>query len=262
MYTTNTTQKRCEAHIAINRSRLKSYDKNHYYLKDKTNFEIEIFNPHTVSVLAKIKMNGEYISSAGLVVKPGQRIFLSRYLDTNNSFLFETYEIEKTRESLEAIAKNGKIEVEFHLEQKITVSSGNTTWITAPSIYYTNNIGGGFNQQYFSSNPVLGDKTSIVRDTLFSSSVNMESLDDTKVNLSADIQETGRIERGESTDQEMESTFGSYNYWPSETVSIQLFPESIKPVEVSEIRTYCTECGTRMKKATWKFCPNCGTKVE
>ena len=60
----------------------------------------------------------------------------------------------------------------------------------------------------------------------------------------------------------METGFGSYNSWPTNSVSIQLFPESIKPIEVSEIRTYCTECGTRMKKQTWKFCPNCGTKND
>jgi hypothetical protein len=73
--------------------------------------------------------------------------------------------------------------------------------------------------------------------------------------------ETGKIEKGEKTDQEMQSTYGSYNSWSTNTVSIHLLPESIKPVEVSELRNYCTECGTRMKKSTWKFCPNCGNKI-
>ena len=136
MYTTTTTEKACEAHIAINHSRLKSYDKNRYYLKDKTKFEIEVFNPHSVSALARIKMNGEYISTSGLILKPGQRVFLSRYLDTNNSFLFETYDVENNHEVLEAIANNGKIEVEFFLEQKYTPNLfGGTTWITTPNVY-------------------------------------------------------------------------------------------------------------------------------
>ena len=265
MYTTNTTQSRCEAHIAINRSRLKRYEQNRYYLKDKTNFEIEIFNPHTVSVLARIKMNGEYISSSGLVLKPGQRVFLSRYLDTNNAFLFETYEVENNHEVLEAIAKNGKIEVEFFLEQTLqnTVFSG-ITWTSSPTVYYTNNFHNG--NMLFDSNPVIGNNTSIVGSTLTSSVSNAAlpiagSSDVKSLSIDASI-ETGRIEKGGKTDQKMENTFGSYNSWPSETTTIQLFPESLKPVEVSEIRTYCTECGTRMKKATWKFCPNCGTKID
>ena len=264
MYTTTTTEKACEAHIAINHSRLKSYDKNRYYLKDKTNFEIEVFNPHSVSALARIKMNGEYISTSGLILKPGQRVFLSRYLDTNNSFLFETYDVENNHEVLEAIANNGKIEVEFFLEQKYTPNLfGGTTWITTPNVYYSNTLGnsgtgsyiaGGHNSTFTSINANNFDSINTNMPVAGSSNLNSLSID-------ASL-ETGRIEKGKKTNQKMETGFGSYNSWPTNLVSIQLFPESIKPIEVSEIRTYCTECGTRMKKQTWKFCPNCGTKND
>jgi len=258
MYTTTTTEKACEAHIAINHSRLKSYDKNRYYLKDKTNFEIEVFNPHTVSVLAKIKMNGEYISTAGLIIKPGQRVFLSRYLDTNNSFLFETYDVENNHEVLEAIANNGKIEVEFFLEQNYyNPTFSGISWTSSPTVYYQNNFHNG--NMLFDSQPIFGGIAST-----FTSSLNMPiagSSDVKSLSVDASI-ETGRIEKGEKTNQKMESSYGSYNSWPTNAIQIQLFPESIKPIEVSEIRTYCTECGTRMKKQTWKFCPNCGTKND
>ena len=258
MYTTTTTEKACEAHIAINRSRLKSYDKNRYYLKDKTNFEIEVFNPHTSSVLARIKMNGEYISTAGLIIKPGQRVFLSRYLDTNNAFLFETYDVENNHEVLEAIANNGKIEVEFYLEQNyFNPTFKGISWTSSPTVYYTNNFHNG--NMLYDSSPIIGGIAST-----FTSSLNMPiagSSDVKSLSIDASI-ETGRIEKGGKTDQKMESSYGSYNSWPPNTIQIQLFPESIKPIEVSEIRTYCTECGTRMKKQTWKFCPNCGTKND
>jgi rRNA maturation endonuclease Nob1 len=81
------------------------------------------------------------------------------------------------------------------------------------------------------------------------------------MNVSSKI-ETGRIEKGGSTKQKFETDNGSYNVFYSELLAIKLLPSSAKPIEVSEIRTYCTGCGTRMKKQTWKFCPNCGTKID
>jgi membrane protease subunit (stomatin/prohibitin family) len=73
--------------------------------------------------------------------------------------------------------------------------------------------------------------------------------------------ETGRSEKGEESNQEFEYSNDSFNSWTSNTVHIQILPESQKPVEVKEIRNYCTNCGTRHKKSSWKFCPNCGTKI-
>lgn len=43
---------------------------NKIYLKDGQNFEIELFNPLTESVLAEIKVNGKSVSSSGLVLRP------------------------------------------------------------------------------------------------------------------------------------------------------------------------------------------------
>jgi rRNA maturation endonuclease Nob1 len=45
------------------------------------------------------------------------------------------------------------------------------------------------------------------------------------------------------------------------TVNLQILPESAKPVEVEKIRSYCTECGTRSRSSSWKFCPSCGSKM-
>ena len=63
--------------------------------------------------------NGKEISQAGLVIRPGQRIYLERYLDIAKKFKFETYEVEDSNESKEAIAKNGEVKVEFFYEQNL-----------------------------------------------------------------------------------------------------------------------------------------------
>ena len=61
MYTTTMTVLQPEAHIAVKKSRLKLYENRNYYLKDKTTFEIELFNPTSQKVLAKIWLNDKLI---------------------------------------------------------------------------------------------------------------------------------------------------------------------------------------------------------
>jgi len=268
MYTINTTAAKCEAHIAMNRSRLKSYS-NNYYLKDSSNFEIELFNPHAHSVLAKIKMNGSYISNSGLVIKPGQRVFLSRYLDSNNSFLFETYDIESDNEvAKKAIENNGSIEIEFYYEvsnfigKPFWVSSGSTLLgNTGNGIYYSHSGNINYTNDVTFTSINTNNFDSINTNMPIAGSLSNTSNGSNLMNVSSKI-ETGRIEKGGSTKQKFETDNGSYNVFYSELLAIKLLPASAKPIEVSEIRTYCTGCGTRMKKQTWKFCPNCGTKID
>ena len=238
------------ANIAVNRNRLKSYDEK-IYLKSGTHFEIELFNPKTTKVLAMISIDGVAISSAGIVIKPGQRVFLERWIDEPKKFLFETYEIEDSKEAKKAVSENGKVKVEFYdqsIPNNLTIMP--TTWTytvdhssqpiyggtTQNQVYFNSSIGG--------SNNIIGQNSSIV-----SSSVNLTSL------------ETGRAEKGASSDQGFTNDDSSYNSWTCNTVHMQILPESQKPVEVAEIRNYCTNCGTRHKKSSWKFCPNCGTKI-
>ena len=114
-------QKQPIAHICINKSRVKIYDKEtdpKIYLSKQTEFQIELFNPTTESVLAKITLNGNVISQGGLVLNPGQRVFLDRYLDVAKKFLFDTYEVSNTQEVKEAIVNNGDFKVQFYRESK------------------------------------------------------------------------------------------------------------------------------------------------
>lgn len=93
-----------EAHITRSKSksrgRLKIYNDNTVYLDQGEEFEIEVFNPTTKTVLAKIDFNGEMISHSGLVLRPGQRVFLERFFDDNRKFKFEVYEVENTDKAI------------------------------------------------------------------------------------------------------------------------------------------------------------------
>jgi len=101
----------------------KSIKSGKVFLKDKEEFEIELFNPLTVSVLADIKLNGQSISKTGLVIKPGQRVYLDCFIDDRKKFKFSTYEIENSGEALDATQNNGLLEVFFYKEDVITLDN-------------------------------------------------------------------------------------------------------------------------------------------
>ena len=231
------------AHIAVNRNRMKQYG-NKVYLKTGTHFEIELFNPKKSKVLAKIYIDEKLISSAGIVVKPGQRVYLERWIDEPKKFLFETYEVEDSKQAKEATSENGRVKIEFYDEFKRVAFYPTYTGYpvfggsTVTTLYHTSQTAPDF-----SLTDVIGTNSSIV-----SSSI-------------AGSLETGRTEMGEHSDQGFSRDDSEYNSWASGSVFIRILPESRKPVDSHEIRNYCTDCGSRVKKSSWKFCPSCGTKI-
>lgn len=144
------------ANIAVNKSRLKVYNQEGelptYYLQKGQEFQIELFNPTQDTILAKIILNGNPISQGGLVLKPGERVFLDRYIDVAKKFLFDTYEVSNSEAVKKAIEKNGDFRVEFYREQKVPKFiqlSGTRTVYGGPNtgqgnIYNTNTIAGGY----------------------------------------------------------------------------------------------------------------------
>ena len=166
-------QKQPIAHICINKSRVKIYDKEtdpKIYLSKQTEFQIELFNPTTDTVLAKITLNGNVISQGGLVLNPGQRVFLDRYLDVAKKFLFDTYEVANTQEVKEAIVNNGDFKVEFYRESKprprnpiITLALGSRSVFGVPNYdqgiirYGSTNTGGYVNNSITTPNTPLCD---------------------------------------------------------------------------------------------------------
>ena len=244
-YTTNNVGNPT-AHITRKKSRLKVYNGNTVFLNDKDNFEFEIHNPTQKSVLCKIKLNGEYISTGGVVIRPGQRVFLERFLDTNNKFEFSTYEVKDTSLNRTAIDLNGDVRIEFYNEQTYqpnyglyvlngssTVSTGSpyygnmtfTTSSSAPMAYYSNTS---------SVSSLVGEPT-----------------------LSKKSIETGRVEKGEKSKQNFTNSYQNFEYNVSHQISLKILPLGIKNKTTEDIKYYCTECGTKTK-SKYKFCPSCG----
>lgn len=129
-----------ECRITVNKSRLKEFGSN-VYMADESEFEIEMFNPSTETLGARIKINGRYISESIFVLYPGQRMLLDRFLDDANKFKFKTYTVSNTKEAKEAIVDNGNVQVEFYRE---TIPQPIQSWPQQGQPYwyngYPNNI--------------------------------------------------------------------------------------------------------------------------
>lgn len=241
------------AHITINKSRTKAYGST-VCLKTGTSFEIELYNPTQLLFLAKVKINGSYISQAGIIIKPGQRIFLERFIDNQKKFKFETYEVEgASPEILKAIANNGDIIVEFYPEKLKTQNS--TSWLLAGSTGHTVVTPTLLNRDDWWYGFTTTNNVGIEYRT--NTSFGGSTVNNVSINVAGSF-ETGRIEVGETSNQQLVETFGEFsNFMVAQSVW-KILPLSLKPIEVGEIRQYCTGCRTRIKKSSWKFCPTCG----
>jgi hypothetical protein len=256
MYTTNYTVNHTltpEAYITKGKNRLKQHGES-VYLNNQEEFEIELFNPKNISVLAKIKINGNYISNRGLVIKPGQRVHLDRYIDQANKFLFSTYVVDDTDEKVkQAIQNNGLVEIEFY-DETISIPpspfSGGYRW---DNVYY--------------SSPFIGNSTPNPRFdwntiTCYSSTNTANDVRIKTASLSAPKSiETGRVEKGGNSDTKLKDVNMDFSFYASHTVTWKILPNSQKPLLVGELRNYCTGCGVRIKKSNWKFCPSCGNQL-
>lgn len=250
------------AHITVNKNRLKNYNEK-VYLKSGTNFEIELFNPLTKRVLVKIEIDGMTISSTGLILNPGQRAYLERWIDDNRKFLFQTYDVENSEEINRAIANNGKVKISFYEEQSKSLISydpyPNIWWHSSP--YY-----GGTTSPYIygSTGQVVTFGGTTNQANYYVSNTGLQSINvNNNVDFSSfeDKIETGRTEMGEKSNQEFGTTFGDFNLWTTEVIEWQIIPDSRKPVEISKIRQYCPNCKNRIRKDSWKFCPACGEEL-
>ena len=236
----------------------KSIKSGKVFLEDKEEFEIELFNPLTVSVLADIKLNGQSISKTGLVVKPGQRVYLDCFIDDKKKFVFSTYEIDGDLESLDATQNNGLLEVFFYKEDVITLDNWQRKfdriivekhypynpypWNNPYTIYGTTIGTGGYGTTNL-TNGIIGTTTT-TNAVYNSQSINSSYTTDLNVSyggttvnnlFSVNNIETGRVEKGEVSKQkftEVEMDFEK-NYISS--TIIQILPESRKPAEVKEV---------------------------
>jgi len=260
-----TVQKAPSAYVTKNKQRIKQHEGT-VYLQNGDTFEIEIYNPTQNRILANISLNQESLGG-GIVLRPGERVFLERYLNENRKFKFDTYEVENSIENEFATYKNGYVEVTFHKEK---IYQNSISWSNTTSPYYTyyNHTG----------SPVFGGNTTTSGDVTFSTTGmvgatanSFMDMEQQAPDLSAlrgtlskpTTMETGRIEKGGASNQDLKTVNYEFDTFSFHNVSWRILPKSRKPLTSSEVnKRYCTECGARVKKASFKFCPHCGTKVD
>jgi len=288
------------AGICINKSRLKTYYNNTlptYYLEKGAEFQVELYNPTSGTILAKIQLNGNQISQGGLVLRPGERVFLERYIDVAKKFLFDTYTVANNAEVKKAIEDNGDFKVEFFRESKPLPTYYGTTTTTYSQYPYTLTIGGGYNSgdnlrnysSYYNGNinltgmlsssgsnstgtiPIGSTITNTSSATYFNSEVTMDGFlpDEQPVkklktlnSLRKKTIETGRVEAGSQSNQKLATVSKSFDYYPFHTVEYKLLPLSqrVNTVDDIQVKRYCTSCGKKSVKSD-KFCSQCGNKL-
>lgn len=251
--------------ITQNRQRVKQYNNDTVYLGDGEEFELELFNPTSSKVLAKIKINDKDLGS-GIVLRPGERVFLERYLDESKKFVFETYYVDrKDRNVQRAIANNGDIKVEFYQEsfnQPIIYTSHTYTY--NPPKYDPNPpswIGDNPSIFYCNAGASSGDVTLKSSDMTYTYGADINNIECNCNSIPfSDNMETGRVEKGGHSNQQFEYDSTSFNSWPTWTGEWKILPKSQKAITREEISVYCTGCGAKRRKSSHKFCPHCGTK--
>lgn len=214
----------------------KSIKNGKVFLKNGSEFEIELFNPLKENVLAQIKLNGNPISKTGLVISPGQRIYLDCFIDDRKKFIFNTYDVGDDKETIEAISNNGLVEVHFYKEDIIKVN--NWYYYPWPGYQYPDR---------YSKSTYCDNKFSIINGTLYNqsdmvnSSMDYGTLTTTNLSSSSDKTrsksiETGRVEKGGLSNQKFESINMEFEKNHISFTKIELLPESRKPLEVKEIK--------------------------
>jgi len=261
MYYQQTDDKPC-AYITKNKQRIKQFGQN-VYLKDGSEFEIELYNPSRKTVLSKIKINGEFIAGGGIILRPGERVFLERYLDVRRKFKFETYSVDSTNETMNAIANNGDVEILFYDEEDIIDVRLNSYPWTNDYTYINRDINTGgsyprYGVTFTTSNTVINSADANINLTSLNTSNDTVSRRLTKKSKSI---ETGRVEKGSSSNQEFKSVSKNFNSWTTSTSVWKILPESQRPLEKIDLIEKCPKCSTKLKKSSWKFCPECGHQL-
>jgi len=273
------------AKLAINKSLLKEYSNSEYsrivYMKNNSEFQIQIFNPYTYTIGINIIIDNKSLGQT-LVLKPGERIWLERYLNEAKKFLFSTYEVNgESKQVQEAIAKNGEIKLEFfkEREQQVYVNTPITyfdRWNPNQFLYsksiepttYCNTVAGDKSLGLCGTNAAtFSIETSSAATSASYSAAKLDELMKNAIPINASAKrsksiETGRVERGSYSNQKFQTVNIDFELWPFRTEIIKILPESQKPIFKNDIlKKYCPNCGIKIKDR-FKFCPNCGFKLE
>jgi len=247
------------AKLAVNKSLLKEYSNSSneriVYMNNGTEFQIQIFNPYTYTIGISISFNGNQMPNM-LVLKPGQRIWLERYLNESRKFLFETYEVNNSKSAQKAIAKNGEVELKFFEEKKQQTFVNITAQCDPVYLFgseYNSVTSANYTTNYTSLNAL----------STAESSLDLKIGTNSKANFGKSRSiETGRVEKGGYSNQEFKNVYNEFEYFPFKIESIKIMPESAKQINPNDLqKRYCFNCGRKLNQK-FKFCPYCGTKLN
>jgi len=235
----------------------KSIKGDKIYLDDNQEFEIEIHNPLKESVLADIRLNGSSVAKTGLVIKPGQRVYLDCFVDDRKKFIFQTYTVDGTQESLDAIVDNGLLEVFFYKEQAVTLQNWNDRfhkiviheyypvypvyprWYSYPyGVITTGTATTLLNTTTGNNNFTVGNSNTSYGSALNNCTFTSGSLTSGNVYYNSPVGgslETGRVEKGEKSSQEFVDVDMDFEKNYIHHLVYQLLPSSRKPKEIQEI---------------------------
>lgn len=254
----------------------KSIKNGKVYLKDKEEFQIELFNPLTECVLADIKLNGNTISQSGLVIRPGERFYLDCFVDDNKKFVFNTYEVEDSQSTKVAISKNGMLEVFFYKENVVSLNNWRNRfnrvivekyypvhyphyqpyWYVVPNVYCgtgtitTGGLSGTTTGGYYTNNATIGNvyggtlnnlttNTAYFSEPInstYTTGINISDLGNTTTTNYSSTIETGRVEKGNKSDQKFEEVDMDFENFHISSIVLQLLPESVKPVDTKDLK--------------------------
>lgn len=287
--------------ITSNRNELKLYQGNVVYLNDGDNFELRFFNPLQEKIGVEIMFNGIKKGDSYLVLNPGQDIILDRFLDEQRKMLFETYVVNgNSKEVLEAIQQNGVISFNFYKELRNYRSANyndiniNYNFPPKPIKYkkskgHFGNLRGVYGSQGpqgpqgpqgsqgpqgyagasstsgtmgYSSNITYTDTTSIYYHSTLTNTAGMGSLTTSCMSTRSPQElETGRIEMGDISNQQLRTVNAQFQSASFHTVTYKIMPYSAMNKSIGEVRQYCSCCGYRIRKENWVYCPKCGSEL-
>ena len=242
------------AKIAVNKSLLKEYSNSSneriVYMNDGTEFQIQIFNPYSyiIGVTFGFNEDSNVYNNQKLVLRPGERVWLERYLDNESRLLFSTYEVGTSNEVKNAIKNNGNLCVKFFKEQE--------------RHYWNNVISVGYSDIYNNEigSPTYCQSNSITNTFITNSPYNTNSIINLNTSINQSSIETGRIEEGSHSNQKFQNVYKDFEYWPFRTEYIKILPASQKQINTNDLsKRYCHQCGRKLNPK-YKFCPFCGAK--
>lgn len=219
--------------VTTDGSERKVYENNTVYLNKGDNFELRFFNSLREKIGVEIIFNGQKKNDSLLVINPGEDISLDRFLDDKKRMIFDTYHIDSNNpDAVSAAALNGIIDINFYKE-KI-----NNNWVT----FNSNNCTSGL--------PHFGN-------VCYTNTTQEYYMPEVK---SKSLKETGRIEKGEVSNQNLHTVDIEFENIAFHSVQYYLKPQSTKTHTTTEIRNYCPRCNYRIRKSSWNYCPKCSQK--